>query len=127
MRQSHWIRHLQWKDGARSGCGPVGIYLIFALKNKGAKTVIVSEPTEERRLQAQGIADAVFDPMADDVVKECMDRTDEKGVDVTFDVAGAKPGLETALKALKYRGKHVNIAMWSSREVRLRTPGSGCL
>jgi threonine dehydrogenase-like Zn-dependent dehydrogenase len=99
------------------GCGPVGLYLTFALKNQGVKTVIVTEPTEQRRQQAQGIADIVLDPLVDDVVKECLERTGGNGVDVTFDAAGARPGLETALKALKYRGKHVNIAMWSTREV----------
>jgi threonine dehydrogenase-like Zn-dependent dehydrogenase len=77
----------------------------------------VSEPTEERRLQAKDIADVVLNPLAQNVEKECLDMTNGKGVDVSFDVAGSRPGLMAALKSLKYRGTHINIAMWASQEV----------
>jgi threonine dehydrogenase-like Zn-dependent dehydrogenase len=99
------------------GSGPVGLYLLYALRNRGAKQIIVSEPTEVRRAQAKGVADVAIDPRSQNVIEEVLKLTDGKGVDVTFDVAGVKLGLEAALSSLKYGGTHVNIALWSAMEV----------
>lgn len=94
------------------GCGPVGLYLMFALRNKGAAKIIASETMTARREMAIGIADLILDPSDQDVAKKCRDLTGGEGVDVTFDVAGSKPGLEGALKSLKYGGTHVTVAVW---------------
>lgn len=59
--------------------------------------------------------DVVLDPTKDDIVARCLELTNKKGVDVTFDAAGVQPGLDQAVNSLKARGTHVNIAIWEKR------------
>lgn len=60
-------------------------------------------------------AHVVLDPTQDDIVARCLELTNKKGVDVTFDAAGVQVGLDAAVNALKARGTHVNIAIWEKR------------
>jgi len=99
------------------GSGPVGQYLLLALRNRKAKQIIVSEPTEARRNQAKDAATFALDPRNQNITEEVLKLTGGRGVDVTFDVAGVKPALEAAMGALKYGGTHVNIALWQNMEV----------
>lgn len=57
----------------------------------------------------------VLDPTTDDIIARCLELTNKRGVDVTFDAAGVQQGLDQAVNSLKARGTHVNIAIWEKR------------
>lgn len=72
----------------------------------------VSEPTSTRRKQNEGLANAVFDPLSENITTKCHELTNSRGVDVAFDAAGAPQGLEAAFDTLKHKGHYINIAAW---------------
>jgi 2-desacetyl-2-hydroxyethyl bacteriochlorophyllide A dehydrogenase len=98
------------------GGGPIGLSVIQALRARGCKKIIVSEISGMRKQYAKDFgAHYVLDPTKDDIVKRCLELTNNKGVDVTFDAAGVQAGLDQAVNSLKARGTHVNIAIWEKR------------
>jgi (R,R)-butanediol dehydrogenase/meso-butanediol dehydrogenase/diacetyl reductase len=94
------------------GGGPVGIACILVLRAFGCKLVVVSEPAVVRAKQNKGIADAVLNPLEDDVGARCRELTAGEGVDVVFDCAGNQKGFEAGMDALRYRGTYMNVAVW---------------
>ncbi|KAF2433141.1 threonine dehydrogenase [Tothia fuscella] len=106
------IRSYKGKTALIVGGGPVGIALIYVLKQWAVGRVFVSEPTVKRRAQNKELADEVFDPINQKVGELCRFLTGGKGVDVTFDAAGTPPGLIDGMDALKMRGVYVNVAGW---------------
>lgn len=95
------------------GGGPIGLSVIQALRARGCKQIICSELSSMRKQYGKDFgAHVVLDPTKDDIVKECLRLTNNKGVDVSFDAAGVQPGLDQAIHSLKARGTHVNIAIW---------------
>jgi threonine dehydrogenase-like Zn-dependent dehydrogenase len=94
------------------GGGPIGIALIYALRANGGDAIFVSEPTSTRRKQVAEIADAVIDPIAENVPSRCRELTKDVGVDVVFDCAGVQVALEGGAEALRLGGTFVIIAGW---------------
>ena len=72
------------------GCGPIGLVTIEALKLRGVKTIIASDPVAGRRDKAAALgADQVFDPAADDAVAAAAARAEKSGKPlVIFECAG---------------------------------------
>jgi (R,R)-butanediol dehydrogenase/meso-butanediol dehydrogenase/diacetyl reductase len=99
------------------GGGPVGTAVSIVLRSLGCEKVIVSEPTEVRRRQSEGIADLVINPVAENVAEKCMELTAGEGVDVVFDCAGNQRGFESGMDALRYRGCYMNVALWTGDPV----------
>ena len=84
----------------------------------GAAWVAVSEPAWKRReLAAEHCADAVYDPSAPDVDVAAAVRgaTGDRGADVVFDCAGTQHTLDTAFRAVRPRGRLVNVAVWDKK------------
>lgn len=106
------IESFKGKTALIVGGGPVGIALIFVLKQWGAGLVFVSEPTTTRRAQNKELADEVFNPLEQKVGDMCRFRTGGQGVDVVFDAAGTLPGLADGMDSLRMRGVYVNVAGW---------------
>jgi (R,R)-butanediol dehydrogenase/meso-butanediol dehydrogenase/diacetyl reductase len=102
------------------GGGPVGLMLILALRAQGAKHIAVSEPTSARREHLKDMADLVINPLEQDVSAVCKESTQGLGPDVVFDCAGVPQSIETAFKAIRIGGIHVNVAVWE-KPVCLRT------
>lgn len=96
------------------GGGPVGIAHIHVLRSHGCKQIFVSEPTATRTNQNKEIADAVFNPINDNIGEKCRELTGGKGVDVVFDCAGIQKGMDAAFDALRYKGLYMNVAAWTS-------------
>ena len=96
------------------GGGPVGIAIILVLRSFGCKQIYVSEPTATRAAQNNEIADAVFNPVNDNVGDKCRSLTGGQGVDVVFDCAGVQKGMEAGFDALRFRGLYMNVAGWST-------------
>lgn len=108
------------------GGGPIGLSVIQSLRARRCRQIvgavrtfsdnfaadmlagskIVSEISGMRKEFAKDFgAHVVLDPTQDDIVKECLKLTNNKGVDVTFDAAGVQAGLDQAINSLKARGK----------------------
>jgi threonine dehydrogenase-like Zn-dependent dehydrogenase len=94
------------------GGGPIGLAVIAILRSKGAKTILVSEPTAKRQKQNREFADAVFDPMKENIGDRCRELTHGKGVHIVFDCAGTQPGMDAGMDALMRKGIYLNIAAW---------------
>ena len=94
------------------GGGPVGLTLTMVLRSYSTKAIYVSEPTERRRRQNIQLADAVFNPVEENMVDKCKEMTGGEGVDLVFDCAGVERAMKDGFAALKYRGTYINIAGW---------------
>jgi len=113
----HAVRQSGLKQGDRAlviGSGPIGALVTRVLKAQGAQWVGVSEPTKVRSEIAHKCgADAVYNPMQDDVVAKVKEATGGLGVDVAIDCAGNQRTLDAAIAACRKRGKIVMVALWS--------------
>ena len=97
------------------GGGPIGFALLLDLKAHGATNVIVSEPAKIRREQVSEFAQAVINPINENVGDRCRELTNGVGVDIVFDCAGVPVGLEAAFDAIKYHGLYMMVAVWEVR------------
>lgn len=87
------------------GCGPIGLMGIDVAKAYQARQVIAIEVNEYRRNLAKSLgADAVINPLEEDVYEQVMALTNHKGVDVVCDFSGNKGAIETAFKYVKPGG-----------------------
>lgn len=96
------------------GGGPVGIACAIVLRSRGCKQIFVSEPTSTRAEQNKKIADAVFNPINDNIGEKCRGLTNSEGVDVAFDCAGVQKGFDAGMDALRHRGLYMNVAAWGT-------------
>lgn len=101
------------------GGGPVGLAVLLNLRAKGlgkglSGRVFVSEPTAKRSemIRKLDLSDDILNPSEVNVVEECRSRTDDLGVDVVFDAAGAESAMLAGMASLRPRGTYVNIAGW---------------
>lgn len=102
------------------GGGPIGLGAYFALTARGVRTIVVSEPSAERRavLKAVG-AEHVFDPASENVVDYVRGLTADIGVQVAIDCAGAPRAFPDAMRALGLAGRMVVVAAYE-QPVELR-------
>lgn len=105
---------LDGKSALIIGGGPVGIAVIYVLRARGCKNIIVSEPTLQRRQQCAELADSVIDPtqQGKKVGDHVQAATGGQGAEVAFDCAGTQPGLQDGVDALAFQGTYVNVALW---------------
>jgi len=94
------------------GGGPIGLTLIMVLRTFGARAIYVSEPILKRRMQNLELADAIFNPLEENVPEKCKERTGGDGVDFVFDCAGVERAMKDGFAALKYGGTYMNVAGW---------------
>ena len=82
------------------GCGPIGLMMIRLARLNGARQVIATDLRPHRLAVAEQMgADVTL--LADGLGSEraaILAATDERGVDVAFEIAGANPALETAIE-----------------------------
>lgn len=100
------------------GGGPIGAAMVYALRAHGCQAVYVSEPTSTRAKQMEKIADAVFNPIEDDVPARCRELTEGQGVHIVFDCAGVQAGLLNGAESLRLGGLCVVVAGWT-KDVRM--------
>jgi threonine dehydrogenase-like Zn-dependent dehydrogenase len=80
----------------------------------------VVELSGHRRLLAQELGLATWDPAADDVPELTRQWTGGAGADVAFEVSGAAGGVDTAVEVLGVRGRLCLVAIHPRpREVNL--------
>lgn len=110
------VKHIQAETIALVlGGGPVGCAVVLALKAKGVKHILVSEPSEARAqvIREIGVTE-IYNPLTDSVVEKVMQYTDGRGPDSVFDCAGIPITFETACKVVRTRGQVVILSLWPS-------------
>ena len=81
------------------GAGPMGLFMLESCKAAGAGRLLVSEPDECRRLQAERRGAEVVDPGQTDVAAWVNDATCGFGADVVFVCVGAAGAVDQAMAA----------------------------
>ncbi len=95
-----------------AGAGPIGIGLYFALRARGVENIIVSEPSEARRLAIASVgATNIVDPVNEDLAARVAQATNGDGVDVAFDAAGVGAAVAGGLAALTPGGTVLVVAI----------------
>lgn len=95
-----------------AGAGPIGIGLYFALRARGVENILVSEPSEARRLAIASVgATNIVDPVNEDLAARVAAATNGDGVDVAFDAAGVGPAVAGGLAALTPGGTVLVVAI----------------
>ncbi|GAA2235408.1 2,3-butanediol dehydrogenase [Herbiconiux moechotypicola] len=95
------------------GAGPIGIGTFLGLRARGVTSVLVVEPSAERRagIQALGATDVV-DPTAVDLASAVSGFTGGAGADVAFDCAGVAASFRSACESVRARGQVVVVATY---------------
>lgn len=90
------------------GAGPIGLSVLFCCKNGGARKIFVTELIKERAEMARKLgADNVYLADKQDIVKEILDATQGRGVDISFDCAGKQETINQMLDVATIGGKAV--------------------
>ncbi|GAQ63762.1 zinc-dependent alcohol dehydrogenase [Streptomyces scabiei] len=101
------------------GGGPVGVLIALVAQAAGAEVRVV-ELSAHRRLLAEELGLATWDPAADDLGALVGAWTADAGADVAFEVSGAAGGVHTAVEVLGVRGRLCLVAIHPRpREVNL--------
>jgi threonine dehydrogenase-like Zn-dependent dehydrogenase len=118
-------------DGVRgrrvavTGAGVVGLLTALFARQHGAASVVVVDPTPQRRAVAEALALETLDPDAADPAVVLKTRwrhlADDRGADVVFQCRGQASALHLALRLLRPQGTVVDLAFYQggADEVRL--------
>ena len=91
------------------GAGPIGLFHLQLAVLSGARTVIVSDPTEARRTMAEDFgARVTVDPESEDLLEVVAEHTDGLGVDVAVICIGL-PALVNDAFGMTRKGGRVNL------------------
>ena len=98
------------------GAGTIGLLVASVLQHRGVATVVISDPSAERRAVAtrMGVGVAV-DPHQIDVTEVVLDLTGGKGADVAFEAVGIGATVAQAHAVVRYGGTIV----WIGNNVRM--------
>ncbi|AGL18661.1 zinc-binding alcohol dehydrogenase [Actinoplanes sp. N902-109] len=101
---------------AVTGAGVVGLLTALFAKLHGAASVVVLDPTLERRAVAEALGLETLDPEAADpavVLKTAWRHTaGDRGADVVFQCRGQDSALHLALRLLRPQGTVVDLAFY---------------
>jgi NADPH:quinone reductase len=84
--------------------GGVGLAAIDVARSLGARVIAVASSEAKRELAGMMGAEAVIDPLTEDVKARARELTGGEGIDVVYDVVGGDVS-EAALRALKFDGR----------------------
>lgn len=107
------------KTVAVTGCGPIGLFSIAVARAVGAAKVFAIEVNEHRRRIAEEMkADAVLDPIGEDVRAIIAEKTAGQGVDVVLEMAGHPDAIRTAFDVVR-RGGRISLLGLTSKPIAL--------
>jgi threonine 3-dehydrogenase len=93
------------KTVAIVGCGPIGLMAIDVARANKAKKVFAIEVNEYRLNKAKELgADAVINPLSENVKERIMELTDGRGVDVVCEMSGKESAITDAFSYIKAGG-----------------------
>ncbi|WBB68904.1 zinc-binding alcohol dehydrogenase [Micromonospora sp. WMMD812] len=111
-------------DGVRGrrvavvGSGVVALLTALFARRHGAASVVVLDPTAERRLVAEALGLETLDPGADDPAVVLKTRwahlAGDRGADVVFQCRGQDWALQLALRLLRPQGTVIDLAFYQS-------------
>jgi L-iditol 2-dehydrogenase len=103
-----------------SGPGPIGLMCLKLLVASGADTIVAGLSADERRLDAarQMGTGRVVDVEAEDLADVVAEETQDAGVDLAYEVAGAPASMRSCLEALRPLGRYVQVGI-AGRPVEL--------
>jgi threonine 3-dehydrogenase len=97
-----------------TGCGPVGIMAIAAVRAFGSRSVIASDPSRYRLEMASALgATMTIDPSRESLVDGVLAATDGEGVDVLLEMSGAASAADEGFRALKAGGAAALLGLFS--------------
>jgi L-iditol 2-dehydrogenase len=101
------------------GCGMIGLFVIQVLRARGCKKIIAVD-LDEGKLALAGELGAgyTFSPHKDDLQKEVLARTENRGADIAFEVVGISETVQTAIDCVR-RGATVTLVGNLSKEVKI--------
>jgi NADPH:quinone reductase-like Zn-dependent oxidoreductase len=106
------------------GAGVVGLLTALFAQAHGAASVVVLDPTEQRRAVAAALGLATLDPQDTDAavtLKTAWRHTaDDRGADVVFQCRGQAWALHLALRLLRPQGTVVDLAFYQGGADALR-------
>jgi threonine dehydrogenase-like Zn-dependent dehydrogenase len=116
------------------GAGIMGLFTIAALKSRGVRTVISSEPVASRREFARQFgADVLNDPAKEDIGEAVSKVTGGRGAHIAVEVVGKPQLVAKAIELVRPRGQVLMIGVCNKgttlpadlydlhyREIRLR-------
>jgi threonine dehydrogenase-like Zn-dependent dehydrogenase len=91
------------------GGGTIGILAAQVLRTVGTRTIVISEPDDARRRNAESFADAVSAPH--EVHDAVMDLTEGRGADLSVDAVGTDATRRDSIRVLEPRGAAVWLGM----------------
>ena len=94
---------VSWNDTAVVvGSGMIGLFVIQVLRARGCgKIVAVDLEDEKLKLARELGADVTLNPKTDDVKKEVLALTENRGADVAFEVVGVPDAVKTAIDSVR--------------------------
>ncbi|WP_458206252.1 NAD(P)-dependent alcohol dehydrogenase [Haladaptatus sp. NG-SE-30] len=105
-----------------TGCGPIGLLAMEAVRAAGATEVFVSDVVPEKlRLAESRGANATIDVRERDLSEAVTDLTDGEGVDVVIEASGAVPAIRTTIDAVRRGGTIVLVGLAQDDEIPLDT------
>jgi threonine dehydrogenase-like Zn-dependent dehydrogenase len=108
-----------------TGAGVVGLLTALFARAHGAASVVVADPTPQRRAVAEAFGLETIDPDAGDPAVPLKTRwrhaADDRGADVVFQCRGQAGALHLALRLLRPQGTVIDLAFYQggAEEVRL--------
>ncbi|SDT73026.1 zinc-dependent alcohol dehydrogenase [Actinoplanes derwentensis] len=107
------------------GAGVVGLLTALFARAHGAASVVVVDPTAQRRAVAEALGLSTLDPDAQDAGVALKTRwrhtADDRGADVVFQCRGQSAALHLALRLLRPQGTVIDLAFYQggADDVRL--------
>ncbi len=92
------------------GGGPIGLLIALVARAEGAN-VLISEINPARLALLKEIGFETVDPREDDLESTIMERTNDIGADVVFEVTASPQGVETMTKLPSVRGRIVIVGI----------------
>jgi putative phosphonate catabolism associated alcohol dehydrogenase len=93
------------------GAGLLGLNLIALAKQAGAKQVFVTDISRDRLAMAESFGASttlnVKQLSEEKILASILDKTDQRGVDVAFEVCGVKEGVAQAVRSLRIGGRYL--------------------
>jgi threonine dehydrogenase-like Zn-dependent dehydrogenase len=104
-------------DIAIFGMGAIGLLALQIARLSGAERVFAVDLINERlELAMQFGADAVFNPQTCDPALEIKIATEKHGVDVSMEISGAYPALQTAIRSIRPAGLIITASYYKGRQ-----------
>ena len=94
---------ISWNDTAVVvGSGMIGLFVIQVLRTRGCGKIIAVDLEDEKLELARELgADVVLNPNRDDVKKEVLALTENRGADIAFEVVGISDTVKTAIECVR--------------------------